>query len=148
MKTTNRRSRKVKVFESLFILILCMMIVAAVLMVHHVKVEIESNGIESAETAVRKAENLLTSGILSDKSAVTRFGDYIQWDDKEDAVKTMNSFIKEYDFSYAIFWVQMDRATTRMENRNLQSLFLFKPQIRKKANLVLYPFIKTKKIPI
>ena len=94
MKTTNRRSRKVKVFESLFILILCMMIVAAVLMVHHVKVEIESNGIESAETAVRKAENLLTSGILSDKSAVTRFGDYIQWDDKEDAVKTMNSFIK------------------------------------------------------
>ncbi|MFR1722609.1 response regulator [Emergencia timonensis] len=103
MKTTNRRSRKVKVFESLFILILCMMIVAAVLMVHHVKVEIESNGIESAETAVRKAENLLTSGILSDKSAVTRFGDYIQWDDKEDAVKTMNSFIKEYDFSYAIF---------------------------------------------
>lgn len=148
MKTTNRRSRKVKVFESLFILILCMMIVAAVLMVHHVKVEIESNGIESAETAVRKAENLLTSGILSDKSAVTRFGDYIQWDDKEDAVKTMNSFIKEYDFSYAIFLVQMDRATTRMENRNLQSLFLFKPQIRKKANLLLYPFIKTKKIPI
>ena len=84
----------------------------------------------------------MTSGILSDKSAVTRFGDYIQWDDKEDAVKTMNSFIKEYDFSYAIFWVQMDRATTRMENRNLQSLFLFKPQIRKKANLLFVPFYK------
>ena len=79
------------------------MIAAAAIMILNVKEQIESNGIESAENAVQKAENLLTTDILADKSAVTRFGGYIDWNDKEDAINTMRSFIKEYSFAYAIY---------------------------------------------
>lgn len=103
MKTISRTAKKLKIFESLFIVILCIMIAAAAMMIFNVKEQIESNGIESAENAVRKAENLLTTDILADKSAVSRFGGYIDWNDKEDAINTMRSFIKEYSFAYAIY---------------------------------------------
>lgn len=142
MKTTNRGSKRIKIFEFLFIMVLCLMVVSAGLMIFHVKAQIESNGIERAETAVRKAENLLTTSILSDKSAVTRFGDYIDWNDQKDAVKTMRSFIKEYNFAYAIFLDHNGEGYDQNgESQSAKSL-PFQTKTVEAGDIVFVPFYK------
>lgn len=102
MQKTSKK-RIFRLFEWLVLLVLLLLIVLTGLMIRHVRGQMEENAAEEVKSIFQKSENLVNSDILSDLNTVRRFAVYIPWEDQEKATSTMQAFLQEYDYSYAIY---------------------------------------------
>ncbi len=101
----NRKNRKqlTMLFEGFLIGVMLILIVLTGTMIEHVRRQMEDNAAEAVKDIFQKSENLINSDILSDLNNVKRFGQYIAWEDKNKAKATLQAFLQEYDYSFAVY---------------------------------------------
>ena len=102
MKQKNKYTLS-RVFEGLLLAVLIGLILLTGLMIRHVQQQMENNAVDAVKNIFQKSENLIDSDILADLNSVKRFAAYISWDDPEKATVTMQAFLQEYDYRFAIY---------------------------------------------
>ena len=102
MKQKNKYTLS-RVFEGLLLAVLIGLILLTGLMIRHVQQQMENNAVEAVKNIFQKSENLIDSDILADLNSVKRFAAYISWEDPEKATVTMQAFLQEYDYRFAIY---------------------------------------------
>ena len=102
MKQKNKHTLS-RVFEGLLLAVLIGLILLTGLMIRHVQQQMENNAMDAVKNIFQKSENLIDSDILADLNSVKRFAAYISWDDPEKATVTMQAFLQEYDYRFAIY---------------------------------------------